>query len=165
MSYGQISAALAIARGTVQGHAEHSRRAGLVPGLILAFRDKDGDWYPDRPEAILPGGPYATGDSIKIRGDRPSRFAGQELVCAYEDTPSGRIPDDSPGYAYHPITGRPQGRMRVRACAGGSGCKASQDQCRYSPAGPVPGSLMASGWGSPVRAARAVATSGRPART
>jgi DNA-binding transcriptional ArsR family regulator len=72
MSYGQISAALAIARGTVQGHAEHSRRAGLVPGLIFAFRDKDGDWYPDRPEAILPGGPYATGDSIKIRGDRPS---------------------------------------------------------------------------------------------
>ena len=58
-----------------------------------------------------------------------------------------------------------QGWMRARACAGSSGCKASQDQCRYSPAGPVPGSLMASGWGSPVRAARAVATSGRPART
>lgn len=96
MSYGQISAALGIARGTVQGHAEHSRRAGLVPGLIFAFRDKDGNWYPDRPEAILPGGPYATGDSIKIRGDRPNRFAGQELVCSYEDTPSGRIPDDSP---------------------------------------------------------------------
>lgn len=108
MSYGQISAALAIARGTVQGHAEHSRRTGLVPGLIFAFRDKNGDWYPDSPEAILPSGPYASGDdsikirddSIKIRGDRPSRFAGQELVCAYEDTPSGRIPDDSPGYAY-----------------------------------------------------------------
>ena len=114
MSYGQISAALAIARGTVQGHAEHSRRAGLVPGLIFAFRDKDGDWYPDRPEAILPGGPYATGDSIKIRGDRPSRFAGQELVCAYEDTPCGRIPDDSPGYAYHLTKyGRPRRTTRA----------------------------------------------------
>jgi hypothetical protein len=100
MSYGQISAALAIARGTVQGHAEHSRRTGLVPGLIFAIRDQDGRWYPDPPEAILPHGPYATGDSIKIRADRPSRFAGRELLCAYEDTPSGRIPDDSPGYAY-----------------------------------------------------------------
>lgn len=106
MSYGQISAALAIARGTVQGHAEHNRHAGLVPGLIFAFRDEAGVWYPAEPEAILPGGPYAIGDSIgmdsiKIRDDRPSRFAGQELVCAYEDTPSGRIPDDSPGYGYH----------------------------------------------------------------
>ncbi len=111
MSYGQISAALAIARGTVQGHAEHSRHIGLVPGLIFAFRDNADHWYPARPEEILPGGPYATGDSIRsdsfredsitIRGDRPSRFAGQELVCAYEDTPSGRIPDDSPGYGYH----------------------------------------------------------------
>ena len=77
-----------------------------MPGLIFAVRDKDGEWYPAEPEVILPGGPYATGDSIKtdsitIRGDRPSRFAGQELVCAYEDTPSGRIADDSPGYAYH----------------------------------------------------------------
>ena len=114
MSYGQISAALAIARGTVQGHVEHSRRTGLVPGLIFAFRDKDGDWYPDRPEAILPSGPYATGDSIRIRGDRPSRFAGQELVCAYEDTPSGRIPDDSPGYAYHLTKyGRPRRTTRA----------------------------------------------------
>lgn len=64
MSYGQISAALAIACGTVQGHAEHSRRTGLAPGLIFAFRDKDGHWYPSRPEAILPSGAYATGDSI-----------------------------------------------------------------------------------------------------
>lgn len=100
MSYGQISTALAIARGTVQGHAEHSRRTGLAPGLIFAIRDQDGHWYPDPPEAILPCGPYTAGDSIKIRGDRPSRFAGQDLVCAYEDTPTGRIPDDSPGYAY-----------------------------------------------------------------
>lgn len=100
MSYGQISTVLAIARGTVQGHAEHSRRTGLVPGLIFAFRDEDGHWYPDQPDAILPSGPYAVGDSIRIRADRPSRFAGQDLVCAYEDTPTGRIPDDSPGYAY-----------------------------------------------------------------
>ena len=51
--------------------------------------------------------------------------------------------------------------MRARACAGGSGCKASQDQCRCSPAEPVAGSLVASGWGSAVRAARAVATFGQ----
>jgi hypothetical protein len=114
MSYGQISAALSIARGTVQGHAEHSRRTGLAPGLIFAFRDEDGAWYPGMPEAILPGGPYATGDSIKIRGDRPSRFSGQELVCAYEDTPSGRIPDDSSGYAYHLTKyGRPRRTTRA----------------------------------------------------
>jgi hypothetical protein len=114
MSYGQISAALAIARGTVQGHAEHSRRTGLVPGLIFAFRDHAGHWYPEPPEAILPCGPYATGDSIKIRGNRPSRFAGQELVCAYEDAPTGRIPDDSPGYAYLLTTyGRPRRTTRA----------------------------------------------------
>ena len=119
MSYGQISAALAIARGTVQGHAEHSRRAGLVPGLIFAVRDEVGDWHPAEPEVILPGGPYTVGgniktDSIKIRGDRPSRFAGQELVCAYEDTPSGRIADDSPGYAYHLTRyGRPRRSTRA----------------------------------------------------
>jgi hypothetical protein len=114
MSYGQIGTALAIARGTVQGHAEHSRHAGLVPGLIFAFRDEAGDWHPAKPADILPRGPYATGDSIKIRGDRPSRFAGQELVCAYEDTPSGQIPDDSPGYAYHLTTyGRPRRTTRA----------------------------------------------------
>ena len=114
MSYGRISAALGIARGTVQGHAEHSRRIGLVPGLIFAFRDKDGDWYPAEPEVILPGGPYALGDSITIRDDRPSRFASQELVCAYEDTPSGRITDDSPGYAYH-LTKYSRPRRSTRA--------------------------------------------------
>jgi hypothetical protein len=114
MSYGQISAALAIARGTVQGHAEHSRRTGLVPGLIFAFRDEGGHWYPNPPEAILPLGQYAVGDSIKIRADRPSRFAGQELSCAYEDTPSGRITDDSPGYAYLLTTyGRPRRTTRA----------------------------------------------------
>jgi DNA-binding CsgD family transcriptional regulator len=114
MSYGQISAALAIARGTVQGHAEHSRRVGLEPGLIFAFRDEAGEWHPDDPEAILPGGPCAAGDSITIRGDRPSRFAGQELLCAYEDTPSGRITDDSPGYAYH-LTKYGRARRSTRA--------------------------------------------------
>jgi hypothetical protein len=85
-----------------------------VPGLIFAFRDEDDHWYPAEPEVILPGGPYALGDSITIRGDRPSRFAGQELVCAYEDTPSGRIADDSPGYAYHLTKyGRPRRSTRA----------------------------------------------------
>jgi hypothetical protein len=114
MSYGQISGALGIARGTVQGHAEHGRRTGLAPGLIFAVRDTNGTWYPDTPEAILPGGPYAIGDSIKIRGERPSPFAGQELTCAYEDQPSGLIPDDSPGYAYH-LTNYGRSRRTTRA--------------------------------------------------
>jgi hypothetical protein len=114
MSYGQISAALAIARGTVQGHAEHSRRVGLVPGLIFAFRDKEGKWHPDSPDVILSGDPYAIGDNIKIPGGRPSRFAGQELVCAYEDTPSGRTLDDSTGYAYYLTKyGRPRRTTRA----------------------------------------------------
>jgi len=100
MSYGQIGTALGIARGTVQGHAEHSRRTGLTPGLIFAFRDENGRWHPDLPDVILPNDPYAVGDSIKIHSGRPSRFAGQELMCAYEEIPSEQIPDDSPGYAY-----------------------------------------------------------------
>ena len=115
MSYGQISLALAIARGTVQGHAEHSRRASLVPGLIFAFRDEDGDWHPAEPEIILPGGPYALGDSITIRSDRPSRFfARPGARLRVRDTPSGRIADDSPGYAYHLTKyGRPRRSTRA----------------------------------------------------
>jgi hypothetical protein len=41
MSYRQICAAPAIARGTVQGHAEHSRRVGLVPGLVAILPERD----------------------------------------------------------------------------------------------------------------------------
>jgi hypothetical protein len=48
-----------------------------------------------------PGCDSFTENSLTIRGDRPIRFAGQRLVCAYEETPSGRIPDASPGYGYH----------------------------------------------------------------
>lgn len=101
MSYAQVGNALGIARGTVQKHAEHSRRLGTAPGLIFAFRDEAGDWHPRPPEDLLPGGPYATGDGTTIPADRPSRFACEALVFAYEDEASGRIADDSPGYAYH----------------------------------------------------------------
>jgi hypothetical protein len=49
-----------------------------------------------------------------IRSDRPSRFAGQDLLYAYEDTPSKRITDDSPGYAYHLTKyGRPRRSTRA----------------------------------------------------
>jgi|ERR1022692_234049 hypothetical protein len=104
MSYGQIARQLDIARGTVQVHAEYDLRHGVVPGLIFAFRDESGEWHPAEPDEILPHG-YAVGEylalPLKLPADRPSRFAGQELMCAYEDTVSGRLPDDSPGYVYH----------------------------------------------------------------
>jgi hypothetical protein len=114
MSYGQISAELGISRGTVQKHAEHARRRAVTPGLIFAFRAQNGKWHPDLPESILPGGPYATGDGATIPPDRPSRFAGQRLVFAYEDKPSGRIADDSPGYAYY-LTDYGRSRRSTRA--------------------------------------------------
>jgi hypothetical protein len=69
---------------------------------------------PAEPEVILPGGPHALGDSIAIRGDRPSRFVGQELISTYEDTPYGRITYDSPGYAYH-LTKYSRRRRSTRA--------------------------------------------------
>ena len=75
MSYRQISAALAIARGTVQGQAEHSRRVGLVPGLIFVFRDEDDHWYPAEPEVILPGGPTSSATASRPRLPA-GRFAG-----------------------------------------------------------------------------------------
>jgi DNA-binding CsgD family transcriptional regulator len=101
MSYGQIARQLDIARGTVQVHAEYDQRHGVDPGLVFAFRDETGNWHPDEPDKILPGG-YAVGDYLKLKlpADRPSQFAGQELMCAYEDTASGRLSDDSPGYVY-----------------------------------------------------------------
>ena len=100
MSHAQIGRTLRIARGTVQKHLEHARRQAVAPGLIFAFRDQAGSWHPRPPEEIVPGGPYATGDGATIPADRPSRFAGQALVFAYEDMASGRVADDSPGYAY-----------------------------------------------------------------
>lgn len=114
MSYAQIGQALRISRGTVQKHAEYARRRGIEPGLIFAFRDNCGQWHPAQPDAILPGGLYATGDGATIPADRPSRFAGQSLVFAYEDEPSGRIPDDSPGYAYY-LTNYGRARRSTRA--------------------------------------------------
>jgi len=101
MSYGQMAQQLDIARGTVQVHAEYDLRHGIVPGLIFAFRDESAEWHPYKPDELLPGGGYAEGYHLKLPADRPSRFAGQELMCAYEDTVSGRLPDDSPGYVYH----------------------------------------------------------------
>jgi hypothetical protein len=114
MSYGAIGTRLGIARGTVQKHAEYARRHMVVPGLIFAFRDEAGRWYPGTPEEVLPGGSYATGDGVKIRADRPSRFAGQRLVFAYEDEPSGKIADDSPGYTYE-LTEYGRSRRTTRA--------------------------------------------------
>ena len=114
MSYAQIGKALRISRGTVQKHAEHARRRAVEPGLIFAFRDNHGQWHPAQPDDILAGGRYATGDGATIPADRPSQFAGQALVFAYEDEPSGRIQDDSPGYAYH-ITNYGRSRRSTRA--------------------------------------------------
>jgi hypothetical protein len=88
MSYGCIGTKLGISRGTAQKHAEHARRRLVAPGLIFAFRVENGDWYPQAPDDIRPGGGYATGDGVTVPPDRPSRFAGQRLAFAYEDKPS-----------------------------------------------------------------------------
>lgn len=72
-------------------HAEYDLRHGVVPGPIFAFRDEAGEWHPRQPEEILPRGGYAEGYYLALPADRPSRFAGQELMCAYEDTVSGQL--------------------------------------------------------------------------
>ena len=84
---------------------------GKIPGLIYAFRDEAGTWWPKGHERLLPAG-YAVGMEMKIKEDRPSRFAGQRLIamCALEpDT----LPDDSPGYVYQVSGGR--GRRTTKA--------------------------------------------------
>jgi hypothetical protein len=84
---------------------------GKVPGLIYAFRDEAGEWWPKGHEFLLPAG-YAVGMEMKIREDRPSRFAGQTLIamCALEPN---ALPDDSPSYVYRVNGGR--GRRTTKA--------------------------------------------------
>jgi len=83
---------------------------GKAPGLIYAFRDEEGTWWPQGHERLLPNGYVVT--EMKIRGDRPSRFAGQKLVamCALEPD---ALPDDSPNYVYQVSGGR--GRRTTKA--------------------------------------------------
>lgn len=85
---------------------------GKAPGLIYAFRDETGTWWPKGHERLLPDGGYAVGLEMKIQRDRPSRFAGQRLIamCALEPD---ALPDDSPGYVYRVSGGR--GRRTTRA--------------------------------------------------
>ena len=85
---------------------------GRGPGLIYAFRDETGKWWPEGHQNRLPDGDYAVGQQIKIKSDRPSRFAGQALTVMYALDPDA-LPDDSPGYAYH-LTGG-QARRTTRA--------------------------------------------------
>jgi hypothetical protein len=83
---------------------------GKLPGLIYAFRDEEGTWWPHGHEHLLPNG-YVVME-MKIRGDRPSRFAGQKLVamCALE---ADALPDDSPNYVYQ-VSGS-RGRRTTKA--------------------------------------------------
>ena len=78
---------------------------GNIPGLIYAFRDEAGRWWPDGHQNRLPNGDYAVGRQMKIAADRPSRFAGQKLTVMYALDPTA-LPDDSPGYAYHLVGGQ-----------------------------------------------------------
>jgi hypothetical protein len=85
---------------------------GRGPGLIYAFRDENSRWWPEGHQNRLPNGDYAVGSQIRIKSDRPSRFAGQTLTVMYALDPDA-LPDDSPGYAYH-LTGG-QARRSTRA--------------------------------------------------
>lgn len=76
---------------------------GRGPGLIYAFRDESGKWWPEGHETLLPEGDYSVGRQIKISADRPSRFAAQTLTVMYALHPEA-LRDDSPNYAYH-LTG------------------------------------------------------------
>jgi len=82
--------------------ADARKVRGRVPGLIYAFRDESGTWWPKGHEQLLESG-HGTGLKIQIKEGLPSRFAGQELMAMYELEP-GTIPDDSPGYVYR-LTG------------------------------------------------------------
>jgi len=91
--------------------ADQRKVRGRAPGLIYAFRDEAGTWWPRGHERLLPDGDYAVGLEVKIPKDRPSRFAGQKLtvMCALEPD---ALPDDSPGYVYQ-ASGR--GRRTTQA--------------------------------------------------
>lgn len=85
---------------------------GKAPGLIYAFRDEAGKWWPEGHENLLPDGNYAVGLVMKIQEGRPSRFAGQKLVVMYALEPDA-LPDDSPGYVYR--VGGSRGRRTTHA--------------------------------------------------
>lgn len=84
---------------------------GQAPGLIYAFRDESGTWWPKGHERLLPDG-YAVGVEMKIKEDRPSRFAGQTLIAMCTLEPDA-LPDDSPNYVYRVSGGR--GRRTTKA--------------------------------------------------
>lgn len=84
---------------------------GKVPGLIYAFRDEAGTWWPKGHEHLLPDG-YAVGMQMKIKEGRPSRFAGQKLIAMCTLEPDA-LPDDSPNYVYQVSGGR--GRRTTKA--------------------------------------------------
>ena len=91
--------------------ADQRKVRGEAPGLIYAFRDEAGTWWPKGHECLLPD-EYAVGLELKIKEGRPSRFAGQRLIamCALEPH---ALPDDSPGYVYQVNGGR--GRRTTKA--------------------------------------------------
>jgi hypothetical protein len=85
--------------------AEAVLSAVTTAGVIFAVRDdgpaetwhpdKVGQWYPSRPDEILPDR-WVVGSLRLISGASHSPFAGHKVVFAYEDHASGRLPDDSP---------------------------------------------------------------------
>ena len=91
--------------------ADQSKVRGKAPGLIYAFRDEAGTWWPKGHEHLLPD-EYAVGFEMKIKEGLPSRFAGQRLIamCALEPD---ALPDDSPNYVYQVNGGR--GRRTTKA--------------------------------------------------
>ena len=91
--------------------ADARKVRGSAPGLIYAFCDESGTWWPKGHERLLKSG-NGTGLKIQIKEGLPSRFAGQELMAMYELEP-GTIPDDSPGYVYR-LTGG-SGRRTTKA--------------------------------------------------
>ena len=84
---------------------------GQEPGLIFAFRDEAGVWWPKGHQRLLPH-TYAVGVEMRIKEGLPSRFAGQTLVAMCALDPAA-LPNDSPGYVYRVSGGR--GRQTTQA--------------------------------------------------